>query len=180
MCLFTRRLWNAVIPLVSVFLVISQPVRADDLDQRRVGLQADGRIVVPTNQVLKPAGKQVTFPGRPVDMALCEQGRTLVVKNMQSLVFIDAATGTVKQTLLLSLNPRSKLGFSVVGLVAEGDTIYASDSENHVRVAERQENQSKPLQEDERTLLQDTTLAIFAELKAGRTMAEIEQQSGKM
>jgi hypothetical protein len=43
-------------------------------------------------------------------------------------------------------------------------------------LAERQENQAKALQEDERTLLQDTTLAVFAELKAGRTMAEIEQR----
>jgi len=140
MCLSNRRPATAVIPLVSVILAISQPVRADDLDQLPVGLQADGRIVVPTNQILKPAGKQVTFPGRPVDMALCENGQTLVVKNMQSLVFIDAATGSIKQTLPLSLNPRSKLGFSVVGLLAEGDTIYASDSENHVRVAERREH----------------------------------------
>jgi Dual specificity phosphatase, catalytic domain len=31
----------------------------------KVGLQPDGRIIVPTNQVLKPAGTQVTFPGRP-------------------------------------------------------------------------------------------------------------------
>src|SRR5258707_456453 len=110
MCLLNRRLGAAVIPLAFIILLISGPVRADDLDQLRVGLQADGRIVVPTNQILKPAGKQVTFPGRPVDMAPCENGQTLVVKNMQSLVFIDAATGRIKQTLPLSLNPRSKLG----------------------------------------------------------------------
>src|SRR2546427_12273672 len=122
------------------FLAYAPCLHADDLDQLQVGVQPDGRIVVPTNQILKPAGKQVTFPGRPVDMALCEQGQTLVVKNMQSLVFIDAATGRIKQTLPLSLNPRSKLGFSVVGLLAEGDTIYASDNENHVRVAERREH----------------------------------------
>jgi hypothetical protein len=43
-------------------------------------------------------------------------------------------------------------------------------------LAERQENQARPLQEDERTLLQDTTLAVFEELKVGRTMGDIERR----
>src|SRR5579885_2332504 len=68
----------------------------------KVGLQPDGRIVVPTNQVLRPAGKQVTFPGRPVDLALADDGRTLVVKNMSDLVFIDTTAAAVRQTLFLS------------------------------------------------------------------------------
>src|SRR6516165_9049609 len=71
----------------------------DDVERLAVGVQKDGRIVVPTNQVLSPAGKQVTFPGRPVDLALADQGKTLVAKNMRSLVFIDVATAAVKQTL---------------------------------------------------------------------------------
>src|SRR5439155_2956301 len=37
---------------------------ADERDRLTVGLQPDGRIVVPTNQILRPAGRQVTFPGR--------------------------------------------------------------------------------------------------------------------
>ena len=36
----------------------------------KVGPQPDGSILVPTNQLLRPAGFQVTFPGRPVDIAL--------------------------------------------------------------------------------------------------------------
>src|SRR5205823_5530989 len=66
---------------------------ADERDALKVGLQPDGRIVVPTNQVLKPAGTQVTFPGRPVDLLLVDGGRTLVVKNSKSLLFLDAGTG---------------------------------------------------------------------------------------
>src|SRR5947209_5414937 len=75
--------------------------RADEGDRARVGLQPDGRIVVPTNQVLSPAGRQVTFPGRPVDLALIDAGRTLVVKNMADLVFIDVKTAQVVQTLAI-------------------------------------------------------------------------------
>src|SRR5262249_46155556 len=107
----------------------------DDLDQLKVGLQPDGRIVVPTNQILTPAGKQVVCPGRPVDLALTDDGRTLVVKNLRSLVFIDVAKGAVKQTLTL---PVKKGGFSVVGLVVNGDRVYASDAANLVRIALRQ------------------------------------------
>src|SRR6516225_1978266 len=48
------------------------PLHAGPADDFTVGLQKDGSVVVPTNQVLRPAGKQVTFPGRPVDLVLTE------------------------------------------------------------------------------------------------------------
>jgi YVTN family beta-propeller protein len=135
---------------------------AGEQDQFQVGLQPDGRIVVPTNQVLKPAGKQITFPGRPVDLALTDEGKTLVVKNMRDLVFIDVATAKVKQVLDLPnakqsniadvmkhpLGPDGKphppypVGFSVVGLVVQHDRVYASDSSNHIHVALRQKDGS--------------------------------------
>src|SRR5262249_48329325 len=83
----------------TLLLLATLTLAADDAEQAPVGRQPDGRIVVPTNQVLTPAGKQVTFLGRPVDLALAEGGKTLVVKNMKNLVFLDAATGAVKQTL---------------------------------------------------------------------------------
>src|SRR6516165_279640 len=92
----------------------------DDVERLAVGVQKDGRIVVPTNQVLSPAGKQVTFPGRPVDLALIEAGRVLVIKNMHDLVFLDTATGQIKQTLAVPREGerrRNIPGFSVVGLL---------------------------------------------------------------
>src|SRR4051794_19356780 len=84
-----------------LLLGIAPLLRADEIDRLKVGVQPDGRVVVPTNQVLRPAGKQVTFPGRPVDLAWADDGRTLVVKNRTDLVFVDAAAGTIKQTLAL-------------------------------------------------------------------------------
>jgi YVTN family beta-propeller protein len=129
---------------------------ADDL--LKVGRQPDGTIVVPTNQVLKPAGKQVTFPGRPVDLAFADGGKTLVVKNMKNLLFIDLATAKIKQTLDLPRDPpipfdpivaqkkpvapdgkghHYPTGFSVTGLLVLGGHVYVTDSQNHVRVARR-------------------------------------------
>ncbi len=121
-------------PMLIAILFISTPtglILGDDLDNLQVGVQPDGRIVVPTNQILKPAGKQVLFPGRPVDLAFTDDGKSVVVKNMKNLVFIDLASGEVKQTLA------SRVGFSVVGLVVHGDHVYASDVQNSVQVAVR-------------------------------------------
>src|SRR5262245_9469175 len=152
-----------VVVCCGLFYALAPGARGvDELDQLKVGVQPDGRIVVPTNQILKPAGKQVTFPGRPVDLALTDDGKTLVVKNMRSLVFIDVATAKVKQTLALvepkappfdaekdPIAPSGKpvqhkypVGFSVVGLLVKGDRVYATDCYNHIRVARRKEDGS--------------------------------------
>jgi YVTN family beta-propeller protein len=130
----TRR---GVILLALLYVTGPDRLRADDQDQRKVGVQPDGRILVPTNQFLTPAGKQITFPGRPVDLALTADGKTLVVKNLRDLVFIDVAAGTVAQTLPLPRAGDPRPGFSVVGLVVHGDRVYASDAQDAVRVAER-------------------------------------------
>src|SRR5262249_32033358 len=115
-------------------------LRADDQDQLHVGIQPDGRIVVPTNQILQPAGNQITFPGRPVDITFADDGATLVAKNLRSLVFIDANTGTIKQTLEMTrpVKKDSKLGFSVVGILPQGPRVYVTDTKNQVRVALRE------------------------------------------
>src|SRR2546423_1752359 len=82
----------------AALLVPSPAYAAAWIDRLRVGAQPDGRILVPTNQLLRPAGKQITFPGRPVDLALADGGKTLVVKNLRDLLFIDTATATIRQT----------------------------------------------------------------------------------
>jgi YVTN family beta-propeller protein len=117
-----------------------QAALASDQEQFHVGVQPDGRIVVPTNQVLDPAGTQVTFPGRPVDLALAADGKLLVVKNTKDLVLIDPVTGRLQQTVSIPRQRTKPPGFSVVGLLVSDGSIYASDAENHVRVFHRQNN----------------------------------------
>src|SRR5438094_2924233 len=114
-----------------------QAALASDQEQFHVGVQPDGRIVVPTNQVLDPAGTQVTFPGRPVDLALAEDGKLLVVKNSKDLVLIDTMTGRIRQTASIPRQRTKPPGFSVVGLVCSGDSIYVTDAENQVRIFRR-------------------------------------------
>src|SRR5262245_31544110 len=97
----------AVLTLTFISLTFAN-VRAQD--QAKVGLQPDGRIIVPTNQVLKPAGTQITFPGRPVSLLLIDDGKTLVAQNKNNLLFIDVPTNKIRQTLA------SPVGLSVIGL----------------------------------------------------------------
>src|SRR4051812_23435241 len=96
--------------ILVTFAVMAPTPRALAQDQLQVGVQADGRVVVPTNQVLKPAGTQITFPDRPVSLLLIEDGKTLVVQNKNNLLFIDTGTRKVRQTLA------SPTGLSVIGL----------------------------------------------------------------
>jgi YVTN family beta-propeller protein len=119
-------------------LLGSFAIGAEDTDRLKVGVQPDGRIVVPTNQVLRPAGTQVSFPGRPVDLLLIDDGKTLVVKNRMDLVFVDAATGTIRQTLRSPGQGKAQVGFSVVGLARAGNRVYASDAKQRVHVAKPQ------------------------------------------
>jgi YVTN family beta-propeller protein len=124
-----------VVALIAIASAVS--LSADDRDQLKVGIQPDGRIVVPTNQILQPAGKQVAFPGRPVALLALDGGKTLVVKNMRDLTFIDVATAQVKETLPTPGRGSDRPGFSVVGLAEREGVIYASGADDHVRVARR-------------------------------------------
>ena len=95
-------------------------VPGDDLDQLKVGVQPDGRVVLPTNQVLQPAGTQITFPGRPVSLLPIDDGRTLVVQSKNDLVFIDLKARKIRQTL------KSPVGLSVIGLAGTSERIFTS------------------------------------------------------
>ncbi|MCD6597693.1 MAG: hypothetical protein J7L04_08405 [Bacteroidales bacterium] len=71
----------------------------NELSSRKVGPQPDGSILVPTNQLLRPAGFQITFPGRPVDLSLSPDGKWLAVLNKNSLDLIRVLDRTIMQTL---------------------------------------------------------------------------------
>ena len=76
---------------------------APGYDQARVGDVDPQRIVVPTNQVLTPLGRQVAYGGRPTDVALSPDGRWLAYVsdelgiNEQSDVYVQAFPGGGKK-----------------------------------------------------------------------------------
>ena len=132
------------IVLLTVIILPQASVHADDRDKMTIGLQKDGSIVTPTNQLLKPAGTQVLFPGRPVDAVLIDDGKTLVAKNMKTLEMIDVATGKVTQTLALPAiggkGAAAAGSMSAVGLIAVDGKLFVTDSQSGVMVAKKGES----------------------------------------
>ncbi|UCH35555.1 MAG: beta-propeller fold lactonase family protein [Armatimonadota bacterium] len=114
---------------VALALGLSASGAEPDLDGAAVGRQGDGRIVVPTNQVLDPAGFQVEFPGRPTDLALSPDGSLLAALNSNALVLIRVSDRAIMQTL-----PVPKGGHTFVGIVwaADGGAIFTSGTQGAV------------------------------------------------
>ncbi len=109
----------------SCALVSAGQDSAFDYDKSRVGVLDDGRVVVPTNQVLSPAGWQVDFAGRPTDLALSRDGRHLAVLNRYNVVLIDIDKREVVQTVRYKTRHG---GGSYKGILysADGKRLYAS------------------------------------------------------
>ena len=98
-----------------------------------IGPQPDGSFLVPSNQILRPAGFQINLPGRPVDLALTPDGKFLLVKNKDDLDLIRLSDSAIIQRL-----PYQQSGASFTGLCisADGTKIYVSDAQDRVCVAE--------------------------------------------
>lgn len=104
------------------------------LEKAVVGPQDDGTYVVPTTQVVDPAGKTLLIPGRPVDLALSPDESLLAVKNRKDLVFVDMARNEVVQTLAL---PKEGNSFHGIAWSRDGQRIWTTDCEDALRVAAR-------------------------------------------
>ena len=108
----------------------------NNLSNRTVGPQPDGSILVPSNQLLRPAGFQILFYGRPVDLALSPDEKWLAVLNRNSLDLIRVLDRTIMQTL-----PISKGGsFNGLSFSEDGNKIYVSQARDKIFIAQKDEN----------------------------------------
>lgn len=96
-------------------------------DAVRVG-PGDGGTLVPTRQLLRPAGESVEFGGRPVDLALSPDGRSVYVKDDRGLVVLDAEGWKLRQELRF---PQGG-GGSMHGLAVsrDGGTVYLTTAQD--------------------------------------------------
>jgi len=72
-----------------------------------VGVQSDGRILVPNGQTLTPAGTHVAVNDRPLGMVVSHDGRLLAAVtgsnfNPRALHLIDVQARTLKQTIAIA------------------------------------------------------------------------------
>ncbi len=92
-------------------------------------------MIVPTGQLVRPAGQTFAFGGRPVDLVLSPEQRWLFVKNTGSLMVLDAARWRLVQDLSY---PKGEAG-SMHGLAVsrDGGAVYVAGSYKHLLEARR-------------------------------------------
>ena len=108
---------------------------SDFLEKAVVGPLGDGTYVVPTNQLIDPAGTTVLFPGRPVAVVRHPSEALLAVKNKADVLFLDSTTLDIKQTL-----PYPRDGGNYCGLVFsdDGNDFWVATSNRYLHRATRQ------------------------------------------
>jgi len=94
-----------------------------------VGPRAQGGHVLPTRQVVEPAGTTLAFDGRPLDLVLSADGRFVFVKEKSSVLTLDARSMT-----LLCRYRAEKLSCSMHGLALAraGDKLYLTGTEDQL------------------------------------------------
>jgi len=116
-------------------LLTDTSLQAQGRRRQQVGRQDDGSIVVTTNQILTPAGRQVEFRGRPLAIALSPDGRTAAFLNgtYQAIILVDIASWTVKQEFTAAGGSAS-----FTGIIYSQDSrkVYASQATGRLVVAD--------------------------------------------
>lgn len=95
----------------------------------RVGQLPDGEQSIPTKQILRAAGKQIQFGGRPVDLVLSPDERFVYIKNINNLLVVDAASWTVLQT---AGYPGSGASLHGIAMRHSGSHVYVTGAGNEL------------------------------------------------
>ena len=128
------RFWPALALVIALNSCRAEPPALSTPSGPTVGsTAAGGGVVVSTLQLIRPAGASVEFGGRPVDLVLAADGKSLIVKDNHSLLVIDVATWKVTQTLLMG----AKEGGTMHGLALapDGKSVYVTTTTNRLRQA---------------------------------------------
>ncbi len=108
-----------------------------------VGRQPDGSVVLPNDQVLRPAGQQVEFVGRPNAVAVSPDGRTATFltagdsnglnPGFQPFAVVNLATGAVAQ----QFDPGdANTSFNGIIYAPDGRHLYASLADGKILIAD--------------------------------------------
>ena len=120
-----KRLLLASCVLIPLGCAATEPAESDD----PAGPRAQGGHVLPTHQVVEPAGTAIAFDGRPLDLVASPDGRFVFVKEKASVLTLDA------RTLAIAGRFRAeKLGGSMHGLAITraGDKLYLTGTEDQL------------------------------------------------
>lgn len=94
-----------------------------------VGQLPDGQQSLPSKQILRAAGQQIQFAGRPVDLVLSPDGRTAYLKNLNNLVVVDTSAWRIQQTLAY---PGSGASLHGIATSPDGAHVYLTGAGNEL------------------------------------------------
>ena len=108
--------------------------------QNSVGPLPDSTYLVATSQVIDPEGVTIKFPGRPVDICFNKDESIIAVKNIWSVVFVDAEKKQVLQSLRYPGDGGAT--FTGLGWTGNGDNekLWVTDTRGFLMGASRQPN----------------------------------------
>lgn len=79
-----RTFFLILVTIALMMLSLVVPVAAQDMPDTPIGVQEDGSVIVPSNQVLRPAGTTTQLGQRPVDMVLSPDGSLVAMATVKS------------------------------------------------------------------------------------------------
>ncbi len=156
-----------------------------------VGASQSGGTLVSTQQLIRPAGQSVEFPGRPVDLVLSPDGATLYAKDDRAILAIDAATWKIRQQLPFA----DKEGGTMHGLALSGDgtKLFTTTTTNRLREISIANDgkltwaRSIDLKAESKTNVYPCGLALTADVKTAcvclsmaNTLAMVNLTNGKL
>jgi YVTN family beta-propeller protein len=130
----TKSFFAACAVLILCSSCNSAPKAGDDLtdptDLTQVGPAAGGGHIVSTRQLIRPAGQSVEYRGRPVDLVLSPDGKTVYVKSSVQLLAIDVETWKIRQELKVpAFHGASMHG---IAISADGSRVYMTTARSTI------------------------------------------------
>src|SRR5205807_1344324 len=139
----------------------------------------------------RPAGQSLRFAGRPVDLALAPDGKTLYVKDIRGLLIVDVGPWRIRRELPFPADGGASMhgiaisrdgsrlyvttALDLLWEAAVGNTAYVSNwAGRHPKAGElTAESNHAPVLVDNRGIVSSGTVSVV-DLRAGKALLEIE------